>query len=66
MDKHKLKQDTKAFQLLSKLLNMDPKKRLSAQTALDDPYFSEVKSSIYALYCDSTILRQNFRLVLGY
>jgi len=41
MDKHKLKQDTKAFQLLSKLLCMDPKRRLSAQGALEDPYFSE-------------------------
>lgn len=41
MDKHKLKQDTRAFQLLAKLLNMDPKKRLSAQAALDDPYFQE-------------------------
>ena len=42
MDKHKLKQDNKAFQLLSKLLCMDPKRRLSAQGALQDPYFSEV------------------------
>ena len=42
MDKHKLKQDTRAFQLLAKLLNMDPKKRLSAQAALEDPYFQEV------------------------
>ena len=42
MDKHKLKQDTRAFQLLAKLLHMDPKKRLSAQGALEDPYFTEV------------------------
>jgi len=41
MDKHKLKQDTRAFQLLAKLLHMDPKKRLSAQGALEDPYFTE-------------------------
>ena len=45
MDKHKLKQDTRAFQLLAKLLHMDPKKRLSAQGALEDPYFTEVKSA---------------------
>ena len=46
MDKHKLKQDTRAFQLLAKLLHMDPKKRLSAQAALEDPYFQEVSSSV--------------------
>eukprot|EP00116_Pleurobrachia_bachei_P016646 sb/3476908/ len=41
MDKYKLKQESKAFQLLSKLLHMDPKKRLNAQSALDDTYFQE-------------------------
>ena len=51
MDKHKLKQDTRAFQLLAKLLHMDPKKRLSAQGALEDPYFTEV----CLIYCVALI-----------
>ncbi len=39
MDKNKIKSDTKAFNLLQKLLTMDPTKRISAQESLDDPYF---------------------------
>lgn len=41
MEKHKVKSDTKAFTLLSKLLLMDPTKRLSSETAMQDPYFTE-------------------------
>uniref|UniRef100_A0AC35TLG7 Protein kinase domain-containing protein n=1 Tax=Rhabditophanes sp. KR3021 TaxID=114890 RepID=A0AC35TLG7_9BILA len=41
MDKHRLKTDTKQFALLQKLLTMDPMKRISAQTAMEDEYFKE-------------------------
>ncbi|XP_032225919.1 cyclin-dependent kinase 8 isoform X2 [Nematostella vectensis] len=41
MEKHKVKQDSKAFQLLSKLLVMDPNKRITSEQALQDPYFKE-------------------------
>lgn len=41
MEKHKIKSDTKAFALLSKLLLMDPTKRLTSETAMQDAYFSE-------------------------
>ena len=51
MDKYKLKQESKAFQLLSKLLHMDPKKRLNAQSALDDTYFQEV------LQCNNSVYK---------
>ncbi|XP_068699149.1 cyclin-dependent kinase 8-like isoform X1 [Montipora capricornis] len=41
MEKHKVKQDSKAFQLLSKLLVMDPNKRITSDQSLQDPYFKE-------------------------
>lgn len=41
MDKHKVKSDSKAFILLSKLLTMDPLKRITSDAALSDPYFME-------------------------
>jgi len=41
MEKHKVKQESKAFQLLSKLLVMDPNKRITSDQALQDPYFKE-------------------------
>ncbi|XP_067946925.1 cyclin-dependent kinase 8-like isoform X2 [Watersipora subatra] len=41
MDKHKIKSDTKAFQLLQRLLTMDPNKRLTSSKAMEDPYFQE-------------------------
>lgn len=41
MEKHKVKSDTKAFALLSRLLLMDPNKRLTTETAMQDPYFVE-------------------------
>ncbi|KRY37585.1 Cyclin-dependent kinase 8 [Trichinella spiralis] len=41
MEKHKVKSECRAFLLLQKLLTMDPTKRISAQEAMDDPYFKE-------------------------
>ncbi|KAJ7382380.1 Cyclin-dependent kinase 8 [Desmophyllum pertusum] len=41
MEKHKVKQDSRAFQLLSKLLVMDPNKRITSDQTLQDPYFKE-------------------------
>jgi cyclin-dependent kinase 8/11 len=41
MEKHKIKNDSKAFQLLQKLLCMDPTKRITSEEAMKDPYFSE-------------------------
>lgn len=41
MDRHKVKSDSKAFQLLSRLLTVDPLKRITSEEALNDPYFSE-------------------------
>lgn len=42
MDKHKIKADTRSFSLLQRLLTMDPIKRVTAQDAMDDPYFKAV------------------------
>lgn len=39
MEKHKIKQEMKAFVLLQKLLTMDPTKRISAADAMEDSYF---------------------------
>jgi len=41
MDKHNIRSDTGAFKLLTRLLTMDPIKRLSAIDAMNDPYFKE-------------------------
>lgn len=41
MDRHKIKPDSKAFQLLQKLLLMDPNKRITSEQAMQDPYFQE-------------------------
>lgn len=41
MERHKVKSDTKAFQLLSKLLTIDPTKRITSEDALNDDYFKE-------------------------
>ena len=41
MEKHKVKQDSKAFQLLQKLLLMDPTKRITSEQAMQDQYFQE-------------------------
>lgn len=41
MERHKIKNDCKAFHLLQKLLLMDPNKRITSEQAMQDPYFSE-------------------------
>jgi cyclin-dependent kinase 8/11 len=41
MDKHRIKPDSRAFQLLQKMLIMDPTKRITSDLALQDPYFQE-------------------------
>lgn len=41
MEKHKVKPDTRAFVLLSRLLSMDPVKRITSEQAMEDPYFKE-------------------------
>jgi len=41
MDRHRIKPDSKAFQLLEKLLIMDPTKRFTSEAAMADGYFKE-------------------------
>jgi len=41
MDRHRIKPDSKAFQLLEKLLIMDPTKRFTSEAAMADSYFKE-------------------------
>jgi len=41
MDRHRIKPDSKAFQLLQKLLIMDPTKRITSEAAMVDDYFKE-------------------------
>lgn len=41
MEKHKIRHDTKEFALLTKLLTMDPTKRITSQGAMDDAYFKD-------------------------
>lgn len=41
MDKFKIKNDSKAFLLLQKLLLMDPTKRVSSEVAMQDSYFTD-------------------------
>jgi len=41
MEKHSVKGDTSAFQLLTRFLVMDPNKRITSEQAMQDPYFSE-------------------------
>lgn len=40
MEKHKIKQDGRDFNLLQKLLTMDPTKRITAEQAKQDPFFN--------------------------
>merc|ERR1711962_901099 len=44
MDRHRIKPDSKAFQLLEKLLIMDPTKRFTSEAAMADGYFKEEPS----------------------
>jgi serine/threonine protein kinase len=39
MDKHKVKSDSRDFQLLQRLLTMDPTRRISAAEAMQDVFF---------------------------
>lgn len=41
MDKHKIRSETSTFMLLSKLLTMDPAKRITSEAAMQDKYFEE-------------------------
>jgi len=41
LEKHKVKQETREFSLLLKLLTMDPLKRITSEAAKNDLYFSE-------------------------
>merc|ERR1719374_27130 len=41
MDRHRIKADSKPFQLLAKLLIMDPVKRTTSVAAMNDEYFKE-------------------------
>ncbi|RNA24320.1 cyclin-dependent kinase 8 [Brachionus plicatilis] len=41
MEKHKIRSDSREFVLLTKLLIMDPLKRITTQQAMDDIYFKE-------------------------
>lgn len=41
MEKHKIRADSKEFALLTKLLIMDPIKRITCQAAMEDLYFKE-------------------------
>ena len=41
MEKHKIKNDSRAFQLLQKLLLMDPTRRITSEAAMQDPYFTD-------------------------
>jgi len=41
MEKHKVKQDSRAFLLLQRLLLMDPTKRITSDSAMQDTYFQE-------------------------
>ncbi|XP_062510265.1 cyclin-dependent kinase 8-like isoform X2 [Corticium candelabrum] len=41
MEKYRVKGESKAFQLLQKLLLVDPLKRITAEQAMGDPYFQE-------------------------
>ena len=41
MDRHRIKPESKSFQLLQKLLIMDPTKRFTSEAAMADEYFKE-------------------------
>lgn len=41
MERHRIKPDRKDFQLLQKLLIMDPTKRITSEQAMQDDYFRE-------------------------
>ncbi|OQV19341.1 Cyclin-dependent kinase 8 [Hypsibius exemplaris] len=55
MEKHRIKSDSKEFQLLSKMLLMDPQKRITSEQALSDPYFLEEPLPTADVFCNMAI-----------
>ena len=55
MERHNVKSDGKAFQLLSKLLTMDPIKRITSEESLKDPYFTEEPFPTRDVFCGQPI-----------
>lgn len=51
MERHKVRHGDKAFQLLAKLLVMDPTSRISAEESLKDPYFLEDPLPTQDVFC---------------
>eukprot|EP00794_Sanderia_malayensis_P000639 gene639-1307_t len=55
MDRHRVKSEWKSFQLLAKLLVMDPTNRISAEESLKDPYFVEDPAPTQDVFCGQPI-----------
>lgn len=55
MERHKIKSDSKAFQLLVRLLTMDPMKRITSEDSLKDPYFLEDPLPTKDVFCGQPI-----------
>ncbi|XP_054272450.1 cyclin-dependent kinase 8 [Macrosteles quadrilineatus] len=55
MDRHKIKPDTRAFNLLQKLLLMDPNKRITSEQAMQDAYFKEEPLPTQDVFAGCTI-----------
>lgn len=55
MERHKIKSDSKAFQLLSRLLTMDPTRRITSEEALKDNYFLEEPLPTKDVFCGHPI-----------
>ncbi|XP_065057464.1 cyclin-dependent kinase 8-like [Rhopilema esculentum] len=55
MERHKVRHDGRAFQLLSKLLVMDPTNRINAEETLKDSYFQEEPLPTQDVFCGMPI-----------
>eukprot|EP00112_Aurelia_sp_Birch-Aquarium-sp1_P007488 Seg1817.3 transcript_id=Seg1817.3/GoldUCD/mRNA.D3Y31 product="Cyclin-dependent kinase 8" protein_id=Seg1817.3/GoldUCD/D3Y31 len=55
MERHKIRHDGKAFQLLAKLLVMDPTNRIGAEDSIRDPYFTEEPLPTQDVFCGQPI-----------
>lgn len=55
MERHKVRSDGRAFQLLAKLLVMDPTNRISAEESLKDTYFQEDPLPTQDVFCGQPI-----------
>jgi len=55
MERHRIKPDSRAFQLLSKLLIMDPTKRITSEQAMQDEYFKEDPAPTKDVFGDGPI-----------